>query len=210
LLEIGNLLFLGTCLLTFVILTLKAIMGKKTNRPITKEIKWLIINGLGILLLTLSLVFSYAPLPKDRELVKQFETQKPKLEKLLSMLKKDQNLRIVGLWGIRTAMPKRTQKSDSLDAAEIDQKRLNSYQALLRQAGLSAAIQDPEEHRFPFASRGFSTKGWRVAFVYRTQPVTKEDLIGSIDLFPEKKRGKMEWVKAYRPLGGNWYIFIVW
>jgi len=179
---------------------------KKTTRNL------LVLSSLIVMTIGGGLLLLGSPPPKDSDITQKFEKVKPNLVRLKSMLDQDPNLRIVGLWGVEANEEKPTLGLKSLESAGINQERLNSYQAILKQVGLSAAIKDEGEYRFPFGGNGFASKGWRMAFVYRTKPIPPEELIENTDLFVNKKitSNSKTWVKAYRPLGDNWYVFIIW
>ncbi len=142
----------------------------------------------GVLILFTCLVPG-PKMPTDAALAQQYYTNQAAFAELKEMLTTSTS--VVG--------------TGTNDADVGAQKRLRCDE-LLRQTKVLKVIHDGPELRFLVAASGFASKGYRIAILWRD---TKPDhIIANLDDFRKTTAG--EWDQAYRPLGDNWYLWIIW
>ena len=145
-----------------------------------------------VLWAALILFFSFIPGPKmptDAGLAQQYYTNQEAFAELKEILTTSASLQGAGTNG----------------AVFASRERLR-YDELLRQTKVLKVIHDGPELKFLVAASGFASKGYRIAIVWRDS--TPERIISNLNDFRKTTSGK--WEQAYRPLGNNWYLWIIW
>jgi hypothetical protein len=148
------------------------------------------------------LLSSCARPPNDASLAQQFYANQTAFAELKQMLEVDSRLQQVAEFGVCTT---NSLVATTPAVAGLSTERYQKYLSLLHQAGARGAIHDETEFRFLIAASGFASNGYRIALTWRA---TKPDhVIASLDDF---RKTSSEWEQAYRPLGENWYLWIIW
>ena len=140
--------------------------------------------------------------PTDASLVHQFKTNQVTFEEVKQMLKADGQIGgVAGDYVFRT----NSLVANSCADVGISVERQKRYSDLLKQAGVRSVERDGNEISFPVARWGAFSHGWRIAVVWTD--VKPTPLITNLDDF---KKATNKWEQAYRPLGDNWYLWIIW
>ncbi len=140
--------------------------------------------------------------PTDASLFRQFKTNQVVFEKVKQMLKADEQIGgVAGDYVFRT----NSLVANSCAEVGISVERQKLYSDLLEQAGVRSVERDGNEVRFPVAKWGAFSHGWRIAVIWTD--VEPKPLIANLDDF---KKTTNKWEQAYRPLGNDWYLWIIW
>jgi hypothetical protein len=92
------------------------------------------------------------------------------------------------------------------EKAGFSKAHFAEYRALMDKAHVTQLWRYEGQTNFNVAASGFVSFGWRLAFTYaRTPPAP---LIQSIDYLPA--RTSEDRGPVYRPLGGDWYIRLIY
>jgi len=140
--------------------------------------------------------------PTDASLIHQFKTNQVVFEEVKQMLRADEQIGgVAGDYVFRT----NSLVANSCAEVGISVERQKRYSDLLAQAGLQSVRRDGNEIRFPVARWGAFSHGWRIAIVWTD--IEPKPTVANLDDF---KKTTNKWEQAYRPLGGGWYLWIIW
>jgi hypothetical protein len=139
-------------------------------------------------------------IPSDRQVQDRFNRDKPALTELLGILSGEPS-KIVGvtqhevmLYDFPNWVPP--------DKAGFSDEHFAEYKALMGKAHVIELFRSDGEVNFGFAYWGMAGSGWRLDFAYITTPPSP--LVTSIDSPPTTYSDA-----NYRPLGGDWYIRLI-
>ena len=140
--------------------------------------------------------------PTDGALAASFKTNRVVFEELRDLMQANPRL-----GRISPSIINRTNSyvDSSPAAVGVSKDQHARYLDLLRKANATSAIHENGEFRFMVSAWGWVDSGWRIAVVYCTN--SPSPVIASLDDF---HKTKSEWEHAYRPLGDDWYMWIIW
>ncbi|MCX6894839.1 MAG: hypothetical protein NTZ16_04930 [Verrucomicrobia bacterium] len=148
--------------------------------------------------------------PTDARLVHQFSENRAPFDELKKMLKADSQIGVITEHNISplTNIFVIVQP----EAVNISVERYAKYQALLKQTGTIKAVQTGNgQQRFYIAGWGGLNRGWRIAVTWTEEH--PNNILSSLDDFPKRvpiPKDGTRWKEAYRSLGDNWYLWIIW
>jgi hypothetical protein len=158
-----------------------------------------------IVALALSGAFIWSfKIPSDNQVQERFNRDRAPLTVLLNMLSREPS-KIIGVTK-HDVMIDYPSKWVIPDKAGFSEEHFAEYKTLMDKAHIIQIFRWDGEVNFAFAGWGVAGSGWRLSFAYIITPPSP--LVKSIDSPPKVSSPDGRTI-AYRSLGHNWYIRLI-
>jgi hypothetical protein len=140
-------------------------------------------------------------LPSDSYLEKVFHQNQDDFNRLAAMAEQDNHALVIRPWFV---------SADSSNFGGISQQRWDEYRRLFRKLGLNDGLVHRDDFKgalfFTAESHGlFVTNGEYKGYAYWDKPLSP--LVSSLDNMPRNLYDNRKHALAFKPLGGNWYLY---
>ncbi|MCP4176549.1 MAG: hypothetical protein GY756_02185 [bacterium] len=142
-------------------------------------------------LITLLLLTACSRMPSDRKMIANFNEHKVVFEKLVKMIKHDKGVSSIYI-----------DKNNKNNIKNISGQRLNKYQKMLQNIGVSSIGID-NEHKYIYL--GYYDSGSLKRYVY-AEGSKPHPMFKSLDNNIDSQLKKENKHQAFRHITGNWYI----